>query len=77
MAGQSQALLSETEADALPFPLLKTPSEKKREEPLVAKEAAQETAEETAQEVEQTDATEEANETAPKDYAADPSRANE
>ena len=77
MAGQSQALLSETEADALPFPLLKTPSEKKREEPLVAKEAARETAEETAQEVEQTDATEEVNETAPKDYAADPCRTNE
>lgn len=77
MAGQSQALLSESEADALSFPMLNTPFGKKREEPLTAKEAAQGTAEETTQEVAQTDATEEAGKAAAKDCAAETSRANE
>ena len=60
MAGQSQALLSDT--DALPFPQLKTPSEQKQEEPLVVNEAEQETLEDTVQEVSQTDVPEETGE---------------
>jgi len=50
MAGQSQALLGDSDADALPFAQLTTPSEKKEEEPLVAKDAEQETAEKKEEE---------------------------
>lgn len=45
MAGQSQTLLSDSEADTLSFPLLKISPEKEGEEALLTKDGAQETAE--------------------------------
>lgn len=64
MAGQSEALLSDTDSDALPFPQLKTALEKKREEPQVENEVAPETEQESLA------AKEAAQETTPEPLAA-------
>lgn len=78
MAGQSHALLSDSDADALPFPQLKTPSEKKQGDTPDTKDIAQETAENTTAEVTQTDTAAKTDEVenAAKNYAAEPKTAS-